>query len=202
MGYGQAAGQQHAEKQVKHREIEFKYNADNISLTEFQAFCEDREPFRTVVASGYDHFYQNSKDAEAFCRVRRGPDMNQLTFKRKTSGANNNIRVEHNIDLVREMEKDSLTAFLGEFGYKYEKSIFKNCFVYKYNDHVLVYYICYDVNLKELGRFIEIEADEDFPWESQQAATNTVVALERICKPLGITPQGRMRKSLFEMFAK
>lgn len=182
-------------------EIEFKYNANDIKLTDFIAFCSKREPLRTVDASGYDYFYQNAEDEDAFCRLRVGADMNQLTFKRKTTGVNNYVRTEHNVDLARTMTKPQMEAFLVEHSYKFNTSIFKNCFVYAYDYYTLVYYICYDTDLKELGRFVELEMKEDYAWASKDDAYASLVALERLCsKELGISPQARVRRSLFEMY--
>jgi len=184
------------------KEIELKYRADEVKLTDFIEFCEERTPVKKVVASGYDHFYHNQKDPDAFCRHRFGPDMNQLTFKRKTTDVNNFVRTEHNLDLDPSMKVEQIQALLKEFGYAFNTSIFKNCFVYNYEDHTLVYYICYDTDMRELGRFCEIEAKEDFPWAHPQHAWDSIVALERIFKKLGVSPQSRMKRSLFEMFKK
>lgn len=185
---------------MRHSEVEFKYNADDISLARFQEFCDARTPPKKIDASGYDHFYRNAKEPDAFCRMRIGHDMIQLTFKRKPPGADSVVRTEHNINLTKDVSKEAVQAFLKEFGYVYDTSIFKNCFVYTWPDHTLVYYICYNKDLTELGRFVEIEANEDYNWASDQDAKDAIVALERICKPLGVSPQCRMKKSLFELF--
>lgn len=181
-------------------EIELKYKADDMKLTDFITFCEARIPKKTINASGYDHFYQKDNDLESFCRHRVGADLNQLTFKRKTVGANSYVRSEHNLDITRKMDKAQVAALVAEFGYHYNVSIFKSCWVFNYDDHTLVYYVCYNTDMKELGRFFEIEAKEDHPWASKQEAWDAVAALERICKPLGISAQGRIKRSLFEMF--
>lgn len=187
---------------MRFTEVEFKYKADSVTLSAFTAFCIERKPETVVEAAGYDHFYANTKDPDAFCRHRIGPDFNQLTFKRKTTGANNYVRTEHNINLTLDMERDKIEAICSEFGYKYNTSIFKNCFVYFYDWCVLSYYVCYDTDLKELGRFLEIEANEDHAWETEQEAWDAVVVMEKLCKPLGLTPQMRIKRSLFELYKK
>lgn len=184
------------------KEVEFKYNAKDISLTEFMKFCEKREPVHHIYAAGYDHFYENAKDPDAFCRHRLGPDMNQLTFKRKIDDANNYIRTEHNVDLMRTMTQEQISALLLEFGYKFNVSIFKTCFVYVYDYYVLVYYIVYDLDMKELNRFVEIEMKEDYPWEDRNHAWDELVTTERLCKSLGINVKLRVKPSLFEMYKK
>jgi hypothetical protein len=56
--------------------------------------------------------------------------------------------------------------------------------------------------LKELRRFVEIEADEDYRWASEQEAWAHVEKYEKMFEPLGITSRNRMKKSLFEIFKK
>lgn len=185
---------------MRYKEIEFKYKADNISLKDFVKFCVARNPLTIVEASGFDHFYASIKDQDAFCRHRIGPDFNQLTFKRKTTDANNFIRTEHNLNLSTSMKREAVEALCGEFGYKYNVSVFKNCFVYFYDWCVLSYYVCYDNSLKEIGRFIEIEANEEHEWPTEQDAWDAVVVMEKLCKTLGLTPQARLKKSLFELY--
>lgn len=185
---------------IKPIEVEFKYRAEDIQLDKFEAFAKERAPAKVLTASGYDYFYANEKDPGSFARLRSGADMHQLTFKRKTNDANNFVRTEHNIDLARKMTRDQVSALLLEFGYKPDLTIFKNCFVYSYDYYTLVYYVCYDTQMKELGRFIEIEMAEEYPWSNETEAWDSLTALERLCKPLGITPQARVKRSLFELF--
>lgn len=183
-------------------EIEFKYNADNITLANFLNFCKDRGPSKLIVAAGWDHFYEKSNDDSSFCRHRIGPDANQLTFKRKTTDSNNFVRTERNLDLGRTATKEDIDGLCAEFGYKYNTSLYKNCFVHKFEWYTAVFYICYDTNMKELGRFVEIEMDEDHAWSSEQEAWDELVVLEKLFKPLGLSAQSRIKRSLFELFKK
>lgn len=187
---------------MKYTEVEFKYAAENISLETFTEFCKNRGPERFVMAAGYDHFYDHAKDADTFCRHRIGPDMNQLTFKRKTADNNNFVRTEHNIDLDTKVIPEQVEALCQEFGYRHNVSIFKNCFVYTYSWYTLVYYICYNLDMNELGRFVEIEMKEDHKWASDNQPMAELLVIERTCKALGILPQARIKRSLFEMFRK
>ena len=180
------------------KEIEYKYNADGIDLGKFKRFCQARKPIRASEAAGYDHFY--SSDRESFCRHRQGSDLNQLTFKRKLTGSNV-VRTEHNLDLLPTVSSDSVHDMCQALGYEYKNTIYKNNFVFEYGDYVLSYYLVYDSNLKELGRFMEIEAREGLPWESEQKALNCLQEVEEAAREqLGITPQRRVKRSLFEMF--
>lgn len=187
----------------KHLEIEFKYRADNMGLQTFVQFCEEFNGLREhLSASGYDHFYDNVKDPGAFQRLRLGPDSNQLTLKRKTEDTNNFVRTEHNIDLAPRTTREQIEAYIAENGYTYNTSLFKSCFVYKYDRHIFVYYVCYDLDMKEIGRFIEVEMIEEYPWASESDAYEELTVLEKLMKPLGISPQNRVKKSLFELYRK
>lgn len=187
---------------MKYMEVELKFNAEDISLTDFVSFCESRNPLKTVTASGWDHFYAKVGDLDSFCRLRSGPDCHQLTFKRKTTDKNNFTRVEHNIDLLPSVTKDQIEALLTEFGYEYNRSLFKNCFIYKYDVYTQVFYVVYDSGMKELGRYVEIEMSEEHQWGPGDECWNHLTVLEKLAKPLGISPQGRIKKSLFELYRK
>lgn len=180
-------------------EVEFKYNAQFISLTDFIAFCEASNPIRYIQASGYDHFYSSSKDKMQFGRHRVGPDYSQLTVKAKTQEDNNYVRQEDNLDFKDDISRAKVESFFSKFGYKHKRSIFKNCFIYKYENYTLVYYLIYTEDLNELGRYIEIEMSEDYPWECAEQAFEALKQVEKQCKNLGVIPQGRIRNSLYEI---
>lgn len=187
---------------MNYKEIEFKYNATGVSLDAFTRLCQEHGEYTSVMPAGYDYFYQNEKDPDSFLRHRVGAKTNQLTFKRKTTDKNNFVRTEHNIDLTKSMTRPQLEAFCGEFGYKYAFAIYKNAFVYLYDRYNFVYYICYDTDMRELGRFIEIEMKEDYDWKTEEEAYEALLKLEQTLKAIGITPQARIKRSLFEMFSK
>lgn len=187
---------------MQFKEIEFKYKAI-ISLPEFKKFCANKSPERFVFAAGDDHFFSKVAESGSFCRHRYGPDMNQLTFKRKTTDTDNYVRTEHNVDLSASMSENAVSAFLKEFGYTYARTLFKNCWVYNYKWYTLVYYIVYDDNKDELGRFIEIEMKEDADWNDQQHAWNELLVLEKLFKnTLGTSSDKRISESLYEMFVE
>lgn len=188
-------------------EIEFKYNASEVDLGQLGEFCNqvdthDGETPSFLHASGYDYFYARFAEDTAFCRHRVGPDSNQLTFKRKTAENNNYVRIEHNIDLAPGVSPEQIRALAREFGYGATTfSIFKNCFIYSFPQYIFVYYVCYDTSMKELGRFLEIEVSESYPWKDSDEAMDRLIQLEQKAKVIGLTPQKRIKRSLFEMFA-
>lgn len=187
---------------MKHTEVEFKYSAKNVSLEQFQKFCMELNPKEIVLPAGYDYFYRSPKDPNSFCRHRQGAITNQLTFKRKLADKNNFVRTEHNIDLSSKMSNLQIEAFLKEFGYEKSSSIYKNAFVYLYNKFNFVYYVVYDVAMNELGRFIEIEMDENYDWKDEIEAYTELQQLEKSMAVLGITSHTRLKLSLFEMFGE
>lgn len=188
---------------MKFLEIEFKYNAENVDFKAFEEFALSKKPLKSIIVSGFDHFYSHAKNPDSFCRHRIGPDLNQLTFKRKDPTANNNVtRTEHNINLATDTSKEQIEAFCKEFNYFYNTSIFKTCFVYTYEWYTLVYYIVHDTNMKEVGRFLEIEASESYAWGSKEEALSSIISIERFAKGLGLSAQSRLKKSLWEMFRK
>lgn len=183
---------------MKFKEIETKYKADNVSLSDFQALCKD--PVEIVLASGFDYFYYNIQEPTAFGRYRKGADTSQITVKRKTSSSNNYVRGEINLNIKDNVDLGTVTALFETFGYQYTNCLYKSCFIYKYPLHTFVYYICYNKDMKELGRYIEVEMSEEHDWSSETAAWESLLELESKLKPLGIVPQSRVKRSLFEMY--
>jgi adenylate cyclase class IV len=183
---------------LRSREIEFKYSAEDILVSKFIQFCEARKPIDTISVAGYDRFYKGAEDT--FYRHRRNIGENELTFKKKTTKDNSFVRVEHNISLKQQVTDEQINNYLEDIGYKYSFTLHKNCLIYNYVDHTLVLYTCYNEDMREVGRFIEIEMKEDYPWQSDQHAMENLIVMERICKPLGIKSSNRVMNSLFELY--
>lgn len=180
------------------KEIETKYYADGINLNKFVELVAPMNP-NWVMVSSFDDYFTNP--AGEFIRYRYTDDKGELTIKRKTTDANNNNRVEVNL---KTEGKNFLTvkAFSELLGYQLNFSIYKTCKIAFLDKVVLVYYVVYDDKLNELQRFIEIEAKEDYPWDSEEQAWAEVTKYEKMMEPLGITPRNRLKKSLFELFKK
>lgn len=184
---------------MKFKEIEFKYDASDISMQKFKDLVESLTPEKTMLVSSYDDYFIDANNN--FIRYRYHDSRGELTIKRKVTDKNNNERVEVNLP-TNGNNMAAVTAFVDLLGYKHNFGIFKTCQIYWLDRAVLVYYVVYDKELKELRRFIEIEADEDCTWESEQAAWDHVSKYEKILEPLGITSRNRMKKSLYEIFKK
>jgi adenylate cyclase class IV len=185
---------------VKYKEVETKYYADDIGLDQFEKLIASLGKHRNkMMVSSYDDYFVNK--ANDFIRYRFTDNHGELTVKRKVTDKNNNERIEVNLstggDNLRAVEE-----FCSLLGYKHNFGIYKTCRIYWVDKVVLVWYVVYDKQMKELRRFIEIEADEDLEWESEEQAWQEVIRYEKLFEPLGITPRNRVRKSLFELFVK
>lgn len=181
------------------KEIETKYSADKIDIQKFIDLVEPMKPGKKMMVSSYDDYFIN-KEGD-FVRYRYTDDRGELTIKKKTTDKNNNERIEINVPTTGD-NLPTVSAFLDYLGYKHNFGIYKTCKIYWLDNVVVVYYVVYDKDLKEQRRFIEIEADETHCWESEAAAWDVVVKWEKLLEPLGISPQNRLKKSLFEMFRK
>ncbi len=185
---------------MKYQEVEFKYNADGISLEKFNAICRGAGPAEYHQIAGHDYFFSSPSAPGAFARHRIADGVfNQLTFKRKTDDKNNYVRTEHNIDLAVATTRHQVQSLMAEFGYEPDGSIFKAVFFYTYDTHVVVFCVVYDADLRETGRYVEIEMREDYEWPRGYDVYGRLVELEREFSALGISPQSRMKKSLYEL---
>lgn len=189
-------------KALNNKEMELKFSAKEISLEDFTAFAEARKPLKSIYVCGFDTFFSNPKDDTMFLRHRTGDNFNQFTVKRKLVEKNNFIRDEINLTLGEGTSQDTVAAVAKAMGYEFNRTIFKTVFVHNYDKYVLAYYTVYDLNLKELGRFLEIEMAEEYHWETEAQAWALLGEIEASAKVLGVTPQGRIKKSLYEQFRK
>lgn len=184
---------------MRYREIETKYDASNIKMSDFLKIVESLPIRKKLMVSSYDEYFTD-KDGN-FVRYRYNNSRGQLTIKRKLAKHSNTERVEVNLPTDGDNAR-TVSAFLELLGYAPNFGIYKTCNIFWTGKVNLVYYVVYDMELKEQRRFIEIEADEDLDWNSEHEAWDEIVKYEKLLEPLGITPQHRLRKSLFEIFKK
>ena len=185
---------------MKFKEIEFKYDASDVSMEKFIEIAETLNPGKRMLVSSHDDYFVDSKNN--FIRYRHHDARGELTIKRKMSDKNNNERIEVNLPTSGD-NFAATEAFVNLLGYKHNFGIFKTSKIYWVDNVVIAYYVVFNKNtLKEERRFIEIEADEDYAWPSEALAWAHVEKYEKILEPLGISSRHRMRKSLFELFVK
>jgi len=179
------------------KEIEFKYSADEINVNKFIDMVNTLDPTWLTVSSYDDYYVKDNSDD--FIRYRHNEHVGELTMKKKTQDSNNNHRVEVNLKAAGN-DEHTVTAFCDMLGFKPNFSIYKTHKIAILDKVTIPYYIVYDKNLNELRRFIEIEAKEDYQWESEEEAMDVITEYEKLLTPIGITPKHRLRKSLFEIF--
>ncbi len=185
---------------MTYQEIEFKYDAKNIQLTDFKEFCEESGAIKKSTFFGSDTFYFNNESPLEFYRYRQNHVEKELTYKRKTDKKNSFVRTELNLQVDGATTQDFIDKFLTIRGFTRGKTIYKTAFVSEHNQYTAAYYICYDVQMNELGRFIEIEVKEGIDSEQDKVALLNII--EKKFKVLGILPKNRLTDSLFEMYGK
>ncbi len=184
---------------MKFKEVEFKYAIPKLKYSDFKTFAESLGPSRYIEAAGYDYYYTDDAGMN-FIRYRAG-DRQELTTKRKTKTRNNYVRDEYNLLIGKGQTLETVAGFCRSLGYpRLNFCIFKACFIYFYDTFDIVYYVVYDEDMKETDRFLEIEMAEDHAWASEQQCWDKLKEVEQSLAPLGIKPEHRESKSLFEMY--
>lgn len=183
-------------------EVETKYRASDITLTDFIAAAKAMSPVSEKHVSSFDHYYTRSAAEEIFIRHRTG-DRPELTMKEKRVDTNNFVRVECNLPLdASRVTKPIVDQFCSMLGFTPNFSVSKQCVIFFWPTFDIVYYVVYDEDFKEKDRFIEIEMSETHAWENDEAAWSELTRVEKALSGLGISPARRIRRSLFEMFRK
>lgn len=188
----------------KFTEFETKYRVDAQMQFPFKDLVETLEGLKSFVyVEGPDIYW--TKGEENFQRYRKAAHEKSgkawLTNKFKTKDDNNTKRVEHNIRVDHTPLKE-IKSYVESLGFKFNFEIYKNCHIYSFEDATLVFYSVRD----EAGKrdyFIEIEVDESsIHTLTEEEAWEIVKKYEKHMEPLGLKPQNRLRKSLFEMYKK
>ena len=151
-----------------------------------------------------DYYFSNGK---RFCRWRQSHESDgsqtwELTSKKRTNSINNNIRVEVNLPLVAEgmnFEKAKLFSELHSLSFDF--AIKKSAKVIWVDKVVISHYSTYNMKNKLLDTWLEVEADEHYPWANEAEAMAEVLDWEKRFAVLGITPQLRIKRSLFEIYS-
>ena len=183
-------------------ELEFKYDGSEVKLSKFVEFAQANSPVKRVEVSGWDYYYSGTGLPFEFIRFRHG-GVAELTIKIKSEEKNNNNRFE--LDLPLSSKKIALwmvEKFVSLLGFKENFRVFKYCDIYWYEKVDIVFYIIYNKDMNEVGRRVEIEARKDYPFKTAEEALAEIKAMEQKMAEIGITPQMRMRRSMWEMFKK
>lgn len=185
----------------KYKEVEFKYSAKDIKLTDFQKLMGDLNPKFLIETSSWDFYYTNNKNESI--RYRKSEIKPELTIKRKLDDHNNQKRIEINLGLSEGDNDETVDQFVKLLDYKFNFKIYKSCFIYFFDEVDIVYYIVYDENMEEKGRFLEIEYLEEKAHHSElKHIFKMLDNYEKKLKKLNISKTKRIPYSLFEMFKK
>ena len=190
---------------IKKHELELKYDASNVKLSKFNEFARSLNPVKEIEVYSWDSYYANPAKNDLnfeFLRYRQGPTP-ELTIKEKTDDKNNNQRIEIDLPLdPNRCSEEDVAMFCERFNFKLNCKIFKWCSIFFYEKTDMVFYIVYDEEMKEKGRYVEIERRKDVPCNSAEEALAEVKELEKKLEVLGISPQMRMKKSQWELNRK
>lgn len=187
-------------------ELEFKYDGSDIKLTKFVEFAQTLPIVKHIEGAGWDSYYSGDGKIELpfeFIRLRQSPDFAELTVKIKNTEKNNQNRFELDLPLLPSRTTNWLIEkFVALFGFKENFRVFKYFDIYWTDKVDIVYYTIYNRDMVEVGRRVEIEARKDYKFTSQEEALAAVKDMEQQMAIIGITPQKRMRKSMWEQFRK
>lgn len=193
----------------KFTEFEVKYRVDPSLLMKFKSIVSNLPEVKDFkYAEGSDYYLVNDT---GFWRYRT-EDWNptgrkELTKKIKPQGAKNNIsRTEYNIRLDQNTDKNVIFESLKHDGYKFSFSIFKGAHIYFTKDATIVFYTVTDTTPGtpyNEASFLEIEVDEELINEiNDDEAWSIINKYEKSLEPLGLTPQKRLKKSLFDIYKR
>ena len=200
-------------KNLDHIEFETKYRIDGHLLTEFKKLIDslpDEKKF--IYVEGPDDYYVHPDMQDSFARYRQpshGLDNNrrEVTFKIKPEGAKNNIMRKEFNWRVDSTPEETIKAGIEALGYEFNFRIWKSCHIYKLDDVTLVFYTVYDTTDGKPSKhdnFLEIEVCEDKIrlGLTEDQAWDIIHKYEKVLSLLGITPQNRLKKSLYEMYKR
>lgn len=197
--------------QVNTQELEYKYKADEVKISDFLKLMTKLGWKSKLDVSSWDIYYTDSED-EKFLRFRNGSNP-ELTRKQKVVKHNNWERIEVDLPLDEARLSEGLVSqFVALGGYTENFRIYKTCFIYWFDDVNYVYYIVYNENMKEVGRFIEVEVNKEIAHKVGEKEFDGVTGEEFTYNPLddaakyleelGLTHRNRMKRSLFEIYRK
>lgn len=186
----------------KFKEIEFKYNADDLNLEKFiEANDALGKEYKRIDVSSWDVYYTKKGKTDRFVRLRKG-DTPELTFKLRIA---ENVWEREEVDIKLEHKEDQeeeVTRFCEFVGWKRNFKIHKICVIFDYGDYNTVYYTVQDTNLKEIGRFMELEFNKKKVKEyGEEGAFEALKNLEKeVFEKTNISYRNRLKSSLYDMF--
>lgn len=171
-------------------EVEYKFWAGDLSREDFQARVEHhvgsrKDPFYVVSC---DDYYISEKMDHGFVRYRKGGGQTELTLKVKRK--ENVVRKEINLNITGN-EDLSVIEFLKLSGYKKLFSVFKEAWIFEFEDCDVSYYTLSD------GRsIIEVEATK------YNDVREGIKIIDKWSEALNLQELDREKRSLYEIFTE
>lgn len=176
-------------------EVERKYRARGRDWAPFVALCRSKSPGRELETMGPDTYFLRGDTA---IRWRVGKDISQLTIKERLSKVSSLVRNEYEIDLAFPSPR-AVIAFIKALGFEKLFRIRKQCHIFWYHsEQGNVCVVIYRVSCRGFKDryFIEIEAEKG---QDEKASRHLVKQWE---KALGLSPDRRISRTLFEIYSK
>lgn len=122
---------------AKHKEIETKWEADEVSRQQFLTKIKrhikvNKFKYRYLFAGGYDYYYSNKEGRAP--RHRIGSTTNELTVKARLTDKSITVRKEVNIPLAADATPFDVLAFFELIGFKRVLPIYKTCDIFFIKD--------------------------------------------------------------------
>ena len=170
-------------------EIEYKFWAGDVTKQQFQAILESHigRQYEPMYVCSCDDYYTNQSE-DSFLRYRKGGTKTELTLKQKRDG--NVVRKEINLDMTPN-EDSSVVEFLTLSGYETAFSVFKEAWIWHFDDCDVSYYTLSD------GRsVVELEAVE------YSSTEEGVSIIDDWSHALACRKLQKESRSLFEIFTE
>lgn len=185
-------------------ELELKYRVEGSLVYAFKGLVSNIPGLKNFSYIESTDIYYVNDEAESL-RHRFNPknikDRQEVTFKRKINPANNIHREETNVR-VDGNTVETIADLANKLKFKKNFSLNKFVHLYHFEDATIPFYTVIDEEGK-LQHFIEIEVKEEIiSTLTEDQAWSILERYERLLKPLGISAQNRLKKSLFEMYRR
>jgi len=195
--------EQNPKETLKFTEFEVKFKVEGDLVYEFKKLVSALPDEKEFIYLESDDIYYVK--GEEFIRhrydIKNLEGRQELTFKKKVNTQNNINRVEVNLRCDGNTIENT-AKFCESLGFTKNFKIAKYVHIYRLKDATLPFYTVIDES-GQMSHFIEIEVDEELLHSlTEEEAWAVVRKYETILAPLGVTPQKRLRKSLFEMYRK
>ena len=184
-------------------EFEVKFKVDGSLVYAFKKLVQSLPDLKkfTYVESDDIYYVKDDQFIRHRFDIKDLSGRQEMTFKRKLNQLNNIYRKENNVRCDGN-SIDTIASFANSLGFDKNFTISKWVNIYEFPDATLPFYTVIDEN-GQMTHFIEIEVNEELLKQlTVDQAWEIITKYEKLLAPLGISPQKRLKKSLFEMYRK